>query len=322
MLQFLFNLKMNGLVQRCFFFSSLFFIFFFSFTTAVGAAQQPRIAVLYPDAPPPYNKVFDAIICGIKETSTFTTKLYPLTTTTSETDLRSWLDRKRISGIIALGKQGYVATRKLKTELPVIVGALRVLPTNQSGISLAADPAQLFTQLETLSPEVKRVFVVYSAERNDWIIDLAQQAALHHQLELITYPASDLRQAVRHYRDILNQIRSKNDAIWLPMDSITANEKVVLPLLLQMSWDKDLVLISSTPSHVQRGALFSLYPDNTGLGRNLASMLTTTMTSNTEQGIRPLQSLNLAVNLRTAAHLGLSFSSSQIKQFTLTFPTR
>jgi len=126
---------------------------------------------------------------------------------------------------------------------------------------------------------------------------------------------------MHHYRDILKQICSRNDAIWLPMDPIAADEKVVLPLLLQMSWDKDLVLISSTPSHVQRGALFSLYPDNTGLGRNLASMLTTTIASKSEQGIRPLESLNLAVNLRTAAHLGLSFSSAQIKRFTLTFPT-
>lgn len=321
MLQLLFNLKMNSSVQRCIFFSSLFVIFFFCLTTSVHAEQQPRIAVLYPDAPPPYNKVFNAIISGIKESSTFATELYPLTMTTNQDDLKSWLDKRRISGIIALGKQGYIAAKYLETDRPIIVGALRVLPTNQSGISLAADPAQLFNQLDTLSPEVKRIFVVYSADRNDWIIDLAQHAAEHHKLELITYPVNDLRQAVRHYRDILKQIRSKNDAIWLPMDPIAANEKVVLPLLLQKSWDKDLVLISSTPSHVQRGALFSLYPDNTGLGRNLASMLSTTMTSNTEQGIRPLESLNLAVNLRTAAHLGLSFSSSQIKQFTLTFPT-
>lgn len=320
MLQLLFKLKMNSSIQRCLSIGVFFSVLFFSFTTA-ALAQQTRIAVLYPDAPPPYNKVFNAIISGIQETSTFSTKLYAVTPTTSQAELESWLDSKSIEAVIALGKQGYLSARSLETKRPVIVGALRVLPTNQSGISLAADPAQLFTQLNTLSPEVKRVFVVYSAKHNDWIIDLAQQAAQHQQLELVTYPVNDLRQAVRHYRDILKQIRSKNDAIWLPMDPIAANDKVVLPLLLQKSWDKDLVLISSTPSHVQRGALFSLYPDNIGLGRNLASLLSATLTSNTEQGVLPLEALNLAVNLRTAAHLGLSFSSAQIKRFTLTFPT-
>lgn len=322
MMQLHCSIKNNCLRWRPVNLVNLFTMLLLCLFTSSADCQQLNIAVIYPEAPAPYNKVFSSIITGINEHDETSTHLYPLSSPHSDEALSDWLQQQELSGIIALGKQGYIAAKNINTPLPVVIGALRVIPPTHSGISLAAAPDQLFSQLKKLRPTVKRVFVVYTESRNGWIIELARQAANHHNLDLVTYPAKDLRQAVRHYRDIIDLIDAKNDAIWLPMDPVTANEDVILPLLLQTSWDKDLTLISSTPSHVQRGALFSLYPDNDGLGEDLAKMLQQSITSKQPQGIAPLTALKLAVNMRTAAHLGLTFSASQTKTFTLTFPRR
>lgn len=298
----------------------LFFLFSF-FSCSPAFCQPSDVAVVYPNAPAPYDKVFNSLIEGIKQHPGTQAYLYPVSSSQDEGKLAEWVEHHNIKGIIALGKQGYLATQHI-TKVPVIVGALRLNPSKISGISLAADPNYLLRQLKLLHPQINRLFVVYSQERNDWIIQLAQQAAQQQGFTLNSFPVRDLRQAVHHYRDIIKQMDNRHDAIWLPMDPIASDSEVVLPLLLQASWDRDLVLISSTPSHVQRGALFSLYPDHVGLGTDLAEMVDTTIANRKAPGIKPLTALNLAVNLRTATHLGLTFTSEQEKNFSLMFPTR
>jgi putative ABC transport system substrate-binding protein len=51
------------------------------------------------------------------------------------------------------------------------------------------------------------------------------------------------------------------------------NVKVILPLLLERSWEQNLVLFSSKPAHAKRGALFSMFPNHLELGKQLAVMI-------------------------------------------------
>jgi putative ABC transport system substrate-binding protein len=167
---------------------------------------------------------------------------------------------------------------------------------------------------------VERVHVVYS-ESSAWLINAAETAARSRGLQLAAYPAADLREAVHHYRSLLQNNANRSQAIWLPLDNITANEEIVLPMLLQAAWDKGLVLFSSKPSHAQRGALFSMFPDHLAMGRTLAEMASQPSRS-MAAGIVPLAQLQLAVNLRTAAHLGLRFAPRQQETFDLVFPSQ
>jgi putative ABC transport system substrate-binding protein len=61
-------------------------------------------------------------------------------------------------------------------------------------------------------------------------------------------------------------------------------------------------------AHVRRGALFSLYPDNTELGRHLGSTAVASLAP--AHGLYALRQVLTAVNSRTAEHLGVDLRSS------------
>ncbi len=295
---------------------------FVLFLLAGPARAGAKVAVLYPQVQAPYFAVFQSIVNGIQSEPGLSCSLYPLAKDFDQPSLNRWLRSNQPEGIIALGKRGYQASKGMDIDLSTIVGALRITPNGMSGISLAADPDHLFKNLKALAPEVKRVFVVYSPKINSWQVSLAETAARQQGLSFSAFAANDLREAMFRYKDILKQVRSGQDAIWLPLDNVTANDDVALPTLLQEAWEKDLVLFSSKPSHVQRGALFSMYPDNHALGQRLAEMIASLSRGEAEPGVVPLSDLQIAVNLRTAAHLGLRFSPRQQQGFNLTFPSR
>ncbi len=289
---------------------------------ATPALCADRVAVIFPDLSAPYKSIFQTILDGIQSQNNFEYQLYPLPKDYDPAQLKKQLDSQNTTAIIALGKRGYLATKSLQTNLPTVLGALPLIPNGISGISLSADPDQLFSRIKSLIPNSKQVYVVYSPKINGWLMPLAEIAAEKNGLKLIALPAEDLRAAMHHYRQVLKTARGPENAIWLPLDQVTASEDVVLPMLLQEAWNKELVICSSKPTHVQRGALFSMYPDNFGLGQELAKLAETQLTSNTDPFVGPLKRLQIAVNIRTAAHLGLNFSPQQQQTFNLTFPSR
>lgn len=281
-----------------------------------------KIAILYPDVSAPYKAIFQAILDGIKTQKGPDYQWYPLAKKYDIDQLERALESGKTAAVIALGKRGYLAAKKMNGTLPTVVGALPLIPNGISGISLSADPEQLFARLKSLVPDSKQVFVVYSPKTNGWLMPLAEAAAKKNSLKLFSFAADNLRDAMHHYRQLLKTARGRENAIWLPLDHVTAREDVVLPMLLQEVWDKDLVLCSSKPAHVQRGALFSMYPDNNGLGQELAKLAQSKIHSRNTPAVTPLKQLQIAVNTRTAAHLGLNFSQQQQQNFNLTFPSR
>ncbi|PIV91260.1 MAG: hypothetical protein COW45_06680, partial [Gallionellales bacterium CG17_big_fil_post_rev_8_21_14_2_50_54_146] len=68
----------------------------------------------------------------------------------------------------------------------------------------------------------------------------------------------------------------------------------------------------------KRGALFSLYPDNVELGRQLAGYALGLQAGNEPPGMLPLRAVLMAVNLRMARHLDANISRPQ--NFDMTFP--
>ena len=139
-------------------------------------------------------------------------------------------------------------------------------------------------------------------------------------LELQAIEAGDLKNAVRVYQEVLASADPKRDALWLPQDSTTVEDSSVLPLILESAWNRNLAVFSSNVSHVKRGALFSLYPNNVALGRQLASSAMSLPSGNAALVV-PMKDALLAVNTRTASHLGLQLSSRQ-QPFDLVFPAR
>ncbi|MFH2134084.1 MAG: ABC transporter substrate binding protein [Pseudomonadota bacterium] len=287
------------------------------------ASGAGGIAVIYPDIGEPYRSVFTQIIDGIEDKARGRVRNFPVGKDVDVGQLKESMRRQDAKVVIALGRQGLRVARSLESDLGLVVGG--VLSASDDEVqsaqinSLSPDPALLFARLKSMMPKVRRVLTVYDPRQNEWLIRLAKDAARQQGLELVTYQAQDLRSAMRAYQEILAAADVEKDALWLPQDSTTVEDSSVMPMLLQESWSRNLTMFSSSFSHVRRGVLFSLYPDNVDLGRSLAgSALSLMANGGNGSGLMPLREVLMAINLRTARHLGVN--TSRLQSFDMAFP--
>lgn len=287
-----------------------------------GFAEGKRIGVLYPEIREPYRGIFANIVAGVRNSGVGSVEEFVLPEHTEVRSIDAWLESEAIDVLIALGRRGLVAAREQSSRVPVVAGAVLVGPGPETrgfkGLSLSPDPTRLLETLRSLAPRVRRVSVVFNPDTNQWLIDRAREAAVELRLEFKSYPAADLRTAADSYRRIIEAADLGQDAIWLPQDPATVDERAILPLILKESWNQNLVVMSSNPSHVPRGVLFSLYPDNRAMGRTLAKLAVES--NDGAYSVEPLRDLKVAVNLRTAEHLGLHISQARRRAFDLVFP--
>jgi putative ABC transport system substrate-binding protein len=270
-----------------------------------------RIAVIYPDIGEPYRSVFEQIITGIEDKANSHIVKFAMGQNVDVAVLKDSLRQQNVKVVIALGRQGMKIASALDKNIGVVVGGVITAPEAEvSGLpvnSLSPDPELLFSHLKELMPSVRRVFAVYDPRQNGWMIRLAKEAALAQGLELVAFESQDLRGAMKNYQDIFATADSRHDALWLLQDSTTVEDGSVFPMVLQESWGRNLAVFSSSIVHVRRGVLFSLYPDNAEMGRHLAETALEYIASGDygEHGMILLREVLMAINLRTADHLGL-----------------
>lgn len=293
----------------------------------VQAAQTPLIAVIYPELEEPYREVFSSIIEGIQEQIKGATRLYPLPKDYDSSKLNESIDPQHVAAIIALGRTGFAAAERWRGKVPIIVGALLLTPDKSeggvAGISLAADPVKLLAHLKRLVPTVKRVHVVYSAANSAWLVQIARDSCKKLNLQLRAYESEDIKSSALIYRDILSKSNPGEDAIWLLPDPVAVDNRITLPLLLRGAWNNYVLLISSNPYQVKRGALFALFPDNKLMGVSLAKMAESYLNDDAadmSNKVVPLEDLQAAINVRTAEHIGLVLSNEERKDYALVFP--
>jgi putative ABC transport system substrate-binding protein len=292
----------------------------------IAANGQSGIAVVYPDIGEPYRSIFSSIIEGIEDKAKGSVPAFAIGANPNIQNLAAELRRQNVQIVIALGRNGFRATAGLERDIGVVVGGVISMPESEmqgtTVHSMAPDPALLLERLKGLLPSIRRVYVVYDPRQNTWLIRLARDAARSLGLELVAQEAQDLKSAMRLYQEDINNADPKRDAFWLPQDSVTVEESATLPFVLQEAWSRSLVVFSSSVGHVKRGALFSLYPDNVELGRNLAKYALNHMASAAQptRAIVPLKEVLMAVNLRTAAHVGVNLAGRQQQAFDMVYP--
>ena len=291
---------------------------------------RANVAVLYPDIGEPYRSVFGAIIEGVEDRvdrARGKVSGIAIPMGGNPPAMSDELRKRDVKAVITLGRSGLKAAANLDKQFTVVAGGVLSVPEAEAqGMlvqSLAPEPALLFAKLKAFAPFVKRVVVVHDPRQNDWLIHLAREAAKAQSLELLALEADDLKGAVRLYQDQLGSLHPKRDALWLPQDTTTVEESTVLPMVLRESWRQNLVVFSSNVTHVRRGVLFSLYPDNIEIGRFLAGAALAPLQPGGQatRGIQALKQVLTAANTRTAEHLGLDLGASQ-QRIHLVFPER
>ncbi len=297
---------------------------------ALASAAQPRdasaIAVIYPDLGEPFRSVFNQITEGIEQQVGRRVNTHPVGPNSNLVELNRQLKQNGTKVVIALGRQGVKIASALDRDIVVVVGGVLSVPEtdgrNLIGISLTPDPALLFSFLKKLSPNVKRVTVIYDPRINTSLMKLAQAAAKAQGLELVAHEALDLATSARRYQAAFAGADNRFDAIWLPHDATTVDEATILPLVLKESWDRGVPIFSSSFLHVKKGALFALYPNNVELGRDLANVALDALVAQEPRrlGMAPLRQVYTAVNLRSASHIGISVDHQQQRSFNFVFP--
>ena len=294
----------------------------------LASASTPSVAVIYPEVREPYRSVFLEIIRGIETGLGQSVKHYVLDgDDDAPTALLERVRDDHVDVVISLGRAGLSATKQLAEVFPVVIGAVLISPgqetKGQTGITLTPDPEVFFERLKSIVPSATEVTVIFDPRQKAWEIERARKAAALQGLTLNAFPTEDLRLSAELYRKVLAQIKDGSIAIWLPQDNAAMDEQTLLPVVLQEAWEKNFVVFSGNLDHVRKGALFSLYPDNFGMGRSLAALALDRLKSGAMNtaAINPLRDLLLAVNLRTAEHLGLHFASHDRQRFDLVFPT-
>jgi putative ABC transport system substrate-binding protein len=280
------------------------------------------IGVLFPDLGEPFRKVFVEIISGIEGQARQRVRAYPISPNQNLQELAAVLKRNGTRVLVALGRQGLKAAASVDVPM-VVVGGVSSVPEGekQFGICLTPDPALLFAQLKTLLPSTRRVNVIYNPQHNDWLIRLAREAARGQGLELVAREARDLAAAARLYEATLANADGKRDALWLPIDPTTVDEATIMPIVLRDSWDHGVPVFSSSFLHVNKGVLFSLYPNNTELGRALANLAGDLLAGGAPvRGVTPLRDVHAALNTRTANHFGITIDARMQRAFHYLYP--
>lgn len=289
--------------------------------TGAAAQTATNIAVLYPELDEPYRSLLGKIMQGIEQRATGQVIRMAITTPANPQEVSANLQRQNVHAVIALGRSGLRLAKQLQQIEPPGVGMLigAVVTVSEADVrdltvaSLAPDPVELLNHLRTFRPRIKRVFMVYDPNQNHWMAHLAQAAATARGIELHAFEASDLRSAMQRYQNILASMDAHSDALWLPLDTVTVNDTIVLPFVLQEAWTRNLVVFSSNLEHVRRGALFALYPNELAVGHHLAELALQQMHSTKPRPgtVLSLRNALLAVNVRTAAHVGIDTARLQ-----------
>lgn len=298
-----------------------------SYSATAQPSQPSFLAVIYPGLPAPYGGVISSIVSGIQEQARNPVRLYPLGNGHDISELEQAAKQGRVAAIITLGKSSYTAVEQWRGKIPIVIGASLMTPdakeSGVTGISLAADPELLLAHLKRIEPSVKKLHIVYSPKYSSWLVDLAKAAAKKFNLEFHAYKSRDISSSALIYRDVLNASHPGEDAILLLPDPVAVDSRITLPLLLRGAWNNDVILFSSNPAQVKRGALFALYPNNKKMGGSLAKLAESNIKANAKDiknTILPLTDLLAAINVRTAEHLGLTISSKERKGYELIFP--
>ena len=152
------------------------------------------------------------------------------------------------------------------------------------------------------------------------LIKDAAESARRIGLLLDARVAQDIHSSAKIYKELAETVDGRTNAIWLLPDRITIDSDSILPYLLEEAWNRHFIVFSSKLDHAKRGALFSMYPDNFQMGRDLGTLARQVEANPAPTGISGLRSLKTAVNIRTAKHLGIDLLSRDDDSIDLVFP--
>ncbi len=286
----------------------------------VPAHAADTVAILYPELPAPERALFVLIRDGARdsiESAGAHSVGLAVGESESKEDLANRVQSAGATRLLLLGRRAYELSAGLERRYPTYAAAVD-LPVGKSsrvaGITMYADPVEVFKTLHLLAPRIERVIIVVDQDSSRWMLDAAKTAAREERLEAVVHDARSTADGANRAWNVLQYGNPDTDALWV-LDSSGYATEDVLPELVAESWRRRFLVFSNVVRHVREGALFAVYVDPKGLGRRAGSQVL-----QTKQGAHEivfLQDLQSAVNTRVAAHLELPVSVAMASNFNL-----
>ena len=285
---------------------------------------EPKVGIIIPELRAPYNEIYNSISDGVDIGLKSPSKRLLLEKDYDPKIIPDWVAEQGIDAVITLGSLGQKSTKYLPESMSIVLGAVlssSSVTTKFPSVALKPDPLEQFKLLRKLDSSRTRIIVVYNPTKSQWLIDLAKQQVGANNMQLVAYKATNIKQAAMIYDDVLSSGQLGSTALWILLDRSVVDSKVVLPFILEKSWQKNIVVFSGSPGHVKHGILFCLYPNNEDHGKQAAELLLKEARGYpVENRIYPTEGLQKAINSRTAEHLGLNVTKAELREFDLVFP--
>lgn len=295
---------------------------------ALADEKEPRLAVLYPEyTKQSYRFIFNAITEGIergfkKAADGKGAKVlrFELNEMVRSKQLHERLQKERVDVTVALGNKGLSVVEEMPPLSQVLYGAVNSLDESQGcGITMVPPAGLVLNTLRSMTSKVTDVHIVYDQEKQTGIYAEARSVCGLYGLEVHGYPVDNLGEAIKAYQYIIDGDKPDKQAIWL-ISNKSVIDQDILTDVLKKAWSKNVVVFSSVATHVQRGALFALYPDYAGMGERLGEMAYLAINSNEDCTVEPVVNVHIAINWRTSDHLGLNPSKDVRDKILMEFP--
>lgn len=175
---------------------------------------------------------------------------------------------------------------------------------NVIGIAAEASPGTQLANLSMLSPRLKRIGIIYSAEFTADFVKEAKAAAEILGLQIIAQEIKETRDFKLAYKKMV----AKVDGFWLLADPLIYSLENVAWLKDQCIKDR-LICIGQSSNIAKAGILLAVDPDPASIGVQAASLARSILNGNrtSEQtGVMQPLGTKVILNMRTAREIGLS----------------
>jgi putative ABC transport system substrate-binding protein len=277
-------------------------------------AVAPIVAVIKSGAPPPFERATKAITAALRQ-STMQPEVLTFDLEGEEGNgsaILARVQRAKPSLIITVGSLATASALAEPASEPIVFSM--VLYPEQSGFVGAGRervtgasldiPAEVqFAYVRRLLPAARRVGVLFHPAETGAVVEAARGAASRHGFTLVAKPVAERDDVVAALRALMEEV----DVVWAVADGHVFTPQATSALILA-SLRRRVPMIGLSIAHVRAGALAALYCDYDDVGEQTAALALRVLQGEAP-GRLPVTTprrIGLALNLRTAEHLGVT----------------
>jgi len=288
---------------------------------AAPAAAATRVAIVVSSGSGPFVEAARAIRAALERQVQPEVLLFDLQGRRDETaGLRELLAGAEPSLIITVGSLATAAALAEPGQTPVVFsmvlypqesGFLPAKTRPVTGVALDVPPGEQFATIRRLLPRARRLGVVHSTTETSRVVAAARAAAPAQGFDLVAETVEEPGQVPAATERLLESV----DAMWMVADSKVMTPETTSALLLA-AMRRRVPVFGLSAVHVQAGALAALSCDYADVGTQTGELALRVLGGANAASVPPAtpRKLALALNLRTAEHMGLEIDRALVRE--------